>query len=181
MLDAIRRDLPVFGICFGAELIAHALGGSVRRSEIPEVGWYTIESDVPEIATGPWMEWHSDVFTVPPGAVELARSPIGPQAFTIGRTLAVQFHPEAGERILRSWSDAGGEAELVGLGIDPESLFAAAARASADSEPACHQLVDWFLSQMGVRSGAERPLLAGSETAAVVRRNHRESQGFTPD
>ena len=72
---------------------------------MPEIGWYDIVSDVPEvIAAGPWLQWHSDVVTVPPGAEELARSAVGPQAWRIGRTLCTQFHPEATETMLARWS-----------------------------------------------------------------------------
>ena len=60
----------------------------------PEIGWCSIDSDVGDIAAGPWMQWHSDAVTLPPGAVELARNPFGVQAWRRGRLLCTQFHPE---------------------------------------------------------------------------------------
>ena len=70
--DHLRRtvaaDIPVLGICFGAQLLAHALGGSVEPAPSGgEVGWYDVDTDVPElIPSGPYLQWHSDRFLVPP-------------------------------------------------------------------------------------------------------------------
>ena len=76
---SVEAEVPVLGICFGAQLLAHALGGAVEPAPSGgEVGWYTVETDVPElIPSGPYLQWHSDRFQVPPRAVELARSPWG--------------------------------------------------------------------------------------------------------
>ena len=76
------HGVPIYGICYGNQIMAHALGGTVERAREPEIGWHQIVSDVPEvISEGPWMQWHYDVVTVPPGAEELARSAVGPQAW----------------------------------------------------------------------------------------------------
>ena len=70
----------MFGICYGAQLLAHAFGGAVRRSATPEIGWYEVDSEIPDvIATGPWLQWHYDVVDVPPGATRLAVSPSAPR------------------------------------------------------------------------------------------------------
>jgi len=144
--EADAAGVPVLGICYGAQMIAHALGGSVSRSPEPEVGWYEIDSDLPEvIERGPWMQWHSDRLTVPPGATELARSPICPQAFLRGRTLGVQFHPEVDRSIVERWSAEGGAEELVRLGVDRRELLDRVQAESVRTEPAAGRLVDWFL------------------------------------
>jgi hypothetical protein len=61
--------MPVLGVCFGGQLPDQAHGGSRRRSDRPEIGWYTIESDdrglMPE---GPWFQWQYDGWTNPPVA-----------------------------------------------------------------------------------------------------------------
>src|SRR5919106_1472611 len=72
---ATQAGVPVFGICFGAQVLSRALGGSVRLAAQPEVGWFTIDSEaVHDIAPGPWLEWHFDTLMPPDGAKVLARS-----------------------------------------------------------------------------------------------------------
>ena len=90
-LKAAHNDgTPIFGICFGGQLMARALGGSVARSPKAELGWYEIESDDKTlIPTGPWFEYHWDRWTLPKGALEIARTEIASQAFVMGRTLGV--------------------------------------------------------------------------------------------
>lgn len=145
---AHERGTPILGICFGSQITARALGGTVERARVPEIGWYDIVSDVPEvIAAGPWLQWHSDVVTVPPGAEELARSAVGPQAWRIGRTLCTQFHPEATETMLARWSALGTD-ELAAFGTSAAELMAATREHVGDSRPNAEHLVDWFLDEV---------------------------------
>ena len=141
--------VPVLGICFGGQALAAALGGEVTRAPEQEVGWYTIDSDDPDlISTGPWFQWHGDQFTSPPGAREFASTAVGPQAFTIGRSLGVQFHPEITPDQLISWIDNGGASYLRSVGIDIEE-FVATARGHADAAALrTHALVDAFLARV---------------------------------
>src|SRR2546426_422783 len=76
--------------------------------------------------SGPWLEWHYDRFAVPPGAVQLAHSEVGPQAFRLGRSLGVQFHPEATARMIEGWLDLGGDVHCAQQGIDPQELLSQA-------------------------------------------------------
>ncbi len=143
-----RRGVPLFAICFGAQVVSHALGGTVHRAPEPEVGWYEIDSDQPEvISPGPWLQWHYDAFTVPPGFTELARSPVGPQAVRAGRTFATQFHPEATESMLVRWTHQGAD-ELVKMGKDPRSVLEDSRRHTTQSRPNAARLVDWFLTDV---------------------------------
>jgi GMP synthase-like glutamine amidotransferase len=97
--------VPILGICFGAQALAAALGGSVRRLPKPEVGWVTVETRDPDrLPAGPWLEWHEDGFTLPPLAYELAGNAFGVQAFCHCRHLAVQFHPEVTPAIVAGWA-----------------------------------------------------------------------------
>lgn len=146
--EAHRRGVPQFGICYGSQLMAHALGGTVERAREPEIGWYDVVSDLPEhIAGGPWMQWHSDIVTVPAAAVELARSPVGPQAWRIGRSFATQFHPEATETMLARWT-AGGSAELERFGRAADALMAETRANVRVSREHAEHLVDWFLDEV---------------------------------
>ncbi len=145
---AHERRLPQFGICFGSQSMAHALGGTVERARVPEIGWYDVVSDRPDvIAEGPWMQWHYDVVTVPPGAVELARSDVGPQAWELGRSFCTQFHPEADESILVRWAEGQGAAELERIGSSPEQLLAETRANTRVSREHAEHLVDWFLAR----------------------------------
>ena len=128
-LDWIRQadaaDVPVLGICFGAQALTAALGGQVERAPRMEIGWTTVESLEPDvIEEGPWLEFHGDVCLPPPGARLLARNELCVQAFSIGRHLAVQFHPEVDGAQLRRWLSPEARAEADAAGQDPEKLIA---------------------------------------------------------
>jgi GMP synthase-like glutamine amidotransferase len=129
---AVESDVPVLGLCFGGQALAAALGAPVTPAEIPELGWHAIETDDPAlIPAGPWLEWHFERFAVPEGAVEVARSASGPQAFRYGRHLGVQFHPESTVEIVAEWAELDAE-RLPGLGI-PDGLAHIAATPSERS------------------------------------------------
>jgi GMP synthase-like glutamine amidotransferase len=143
--EAARRGIPVFGICFGNQVMAHAFGGDAHKAEIVEIGWQNVETDVPDVvAAGPWMEWHYDVVTLPPHATELARTASGPQAWQLGRMFSTQFHPEVHEGVIRRWATGFGEEELLRIGSSPAELIAATQAAVAHSRPNAERLVDWF-------------------------------------
>jgi GMP synthase-like glutamine amidotransferase len=143
---AHAAGVPLLGICYGAQVVATALGGRAERGDREQIGWFEVDSDVEGIASGPWMQWHYDVCVVPPGAVELARDELCPQAFQLGRTLATQFHPEASEEIVARWSSGAGEEELAALGRTSHELIAStrshAERAAGDAQ----RLIDWALA-----------------------------------
>jgi GMP synthase-like glutamine amidotransferase len=115
---AVEKDVPVLGLCFGGEVLSAVLGGRVERAPVPELGWREIETDDPgAIPAGPWLEWHYERFTTPPGAVEVARTKDAAQAFRMGPHLGVQFHPESTVEIVARWADMDTE-NLGGLGIE---------------------------------------------------------------
>ena len=144
--QAVRRGVPVFGVCFGTQVLAHALGGSVRRADTAEIGWMHVESDVPDVvASGPWMEWHYDVVTLPGGATELARTAVGPQAWLLGRTFSTQFHPEVHEGIIRRWASGHGADELHRIGSSPDQLLDTTRRSCAASREHNDRMIDWFV------------------------------------
>jgi GMP synthase-like glutamine amidotransferase len=151
--EAMARNIPVLGVCFGGQQLSRALGGAVTKAQSTEIGWFSVENmpETAEIAPkvlfqGPWMQWHYDSFTVPSGATALAQSPAGPQAFVCGRALGLQFHPEATETIVKMWSSEDGVEELLSQGIDAEDLLAATRLHQSDSQERCDALIDWFLT-----------------------------------
>ena len=152
-LDFVRRRLaagvPMLGICFGAQTMSAALGGKVTHAVRPEYGWTEVGSATEHIAEGPWFQFHHDEFTVPPGAVELARNESGVQSFRAGRGLAVQFHPEMTADLLASWCRVeGGVEELVAAGLDPEDLIDESRRREIESQAALEAFLDWFVDEV---------------------------------
>ncbi len=87
-----RRGIPLFGICYGAQIMASALGGSAERAKKCEIGWHeVVTTPTYALLGGLWLQWHCDTFTPPPGAEVLALSDAGPQALRIGRSFATQY------------------------------------------------------------------------------------------
>jgi len=120
---AVDAGVGVLGVCFGGQLVAAALGGSVNRSPAPELGWYEITSTAPDlIGPGPWFEWHSDRWSTPAGGTELARTADATQAFTLGTALALQFHPEVDTPLVRAWLDGDSDGDVPRLGVDRAAL-----------------------------------------------------------
>ena len=111
--DAAARDLPVLGICLGAQMIAKAAGAAVTRNPVEEVGWRTVDlTDVgladplfrglPPVL--PVFQWHGDTFAVPDGGALLATGvDCHNQAFRFRRSYGLQFHLEADRALLAAW------------------------------------------------------------------------------
>jgi GMP synthase-like glutamine amidotransferase len=130
-------EVPVLGICFGAQALSAALGGTVSRGAQIELEWTTLQTLAPElIPPGPWFRWHEDVFTVPEAARELARAAGAPLAFAQGASLGIQFHPEVDAELVESWI-VGSRRQLDEHAIDEQrvrgevALHAPGARARA--------------------------------------------------
>ncbi len=105
-LKAVQeRGVPTLGICFGSQLLSRALGGQVYRNSTAEIGWteiQTLEKDW--LHKGPWLNFHFDAFTPPPGSTLLAKTELAPQAYRKGRSMGVQFHPEIDAQMFDTWT-----------------------------------------------------------------------------
>lgn len=154
VLDWLRAAdavcLPVLGICFGAQALAAALGGSVHRLPTPEIGWVQVTTaDADRVPAGPWMSWHEDALTPPPLAYELASNAFGTQAFCLRRHLAVQFHPEATAAIVEGWASFPGS-RLPETGQTVEDLMAQWAEHGEAAAARAARLFDGFAARAGV-------------------------------
>jgi GMP synthase-like glutamine amidotransferase len=112
--EAVRARTPFWGVCLGVQLLAASLGARVYTGEEPEVGLLPVDlteegrSD-PLFGELPrrliTLQWHSDTFDLPAGAVRLASSPSYPnQAFRFANAYGVQFHLEVSNEMAREWA-----------------------------------------------------------------------------
>ena len=146
---AVSSGKPVLGICFGGQLIARAMGGSVAPAPKGEIGWTSIWSERPDlVSNGPWFQFHYDRWQLPPGAIEIARNPVASQAFLINNSLAVQFHPELNAAGLKGWLDWGGDKKVLEDGQDPIVMMRQTEAEEADARARTFALVDAFIDQV---------------------------------
>jgi GMP synthase (glutamine-hydrolysing) len=115
LADAARSGAPIWGVCLGAQLLAASLGANVVPGGDAEVGVLTVRC-TPAARADPVfsrlppefkaLQWHSDTYDLPPGAVQLARSDAyEQQAFVAGRAYALQFHLEVTSELAMLWGD----------------------------------------------------------------------------
>jgi GMP synthase (glutamine-hydrolysing) len=139
LAEAVERDVPVLGICFGHQILAQALGGTVEKNprgrEIGTIEIAVTGADPLFKGLGPTFSvnaTHVDtVVARPPGATVFASSSLEPTAaFAVGSARGVQFHPEFDGDIMRGYLDARREL-LVGEGFDVDAMIAAATDAPA--------------------------------------------------
>lgn len=152
--EMLRRALDagagVLGVCFGGQLLAHALGGTVARSPEPEIGWHEVHTDHPRLVPpGPWFQWHFDRLTPPPGSTEIARNGRATQAFVQGRALGLQFHPEVDTALVQQWIDEDHGGDITALGLDAGDLQARTAEVADDAARRLRMLVAGFLDLRG--------------------------------
>jgi GMP synthase-like glutamine amidotransferase len=154
---ALEAGVPVLGICFGAQHLARALGATVAPIDQPEVGWLGIETLDPEmVPPGPWLQFHSDAFTLPPGAELLARSPAGVQAFRLGPHLGVQFHPEVTAEVVADWARGYPESVARG-GTTVEAMLAGSEAHAAGARVRAWALFDAFRRNAGLAQPGTAP------------------------
>ncbi|MEE9452715.1 MAG: type 1 glutamine amidotransferase [Gammaproteobacteria bacterium] len=112
--QAIADDMPILGICLGAQLIAKALGAKVYAGDAQEVGWYDVsltaagKNDLLFASLGNTekiFQMHRDRYDLPEGAVNLATSgTCQQQAFRYGdKVYGFQFHLEADQALIERW------------------------------------------------------------------------------
>ena len=150
---AVAREVPVLGICLGAQLLARSLGAAVERLPMREVTYGVpgtldagradpLFADAPPI---PAPHWNEDAFELPAGAVELQeRTAQGVEAFRMGSCAwGLQYHPELDGEMLDTWYERYGN--LLGeAGITESSARREDARHAAGQRTAAEHLFGAF-------------------------------------
>ncbi len=156
----MEADLPLLGICLGAQLMASALGAKVYPGTAKEIGWKALSlteagrasalCDI-SVSQNVVLHWHGDTFELPQGATLLASSDVCPhQAFSYGsKALGMQFHLEAGGADMENWF-VGHIHELGAEGIDVSTLRRENTRWSDDLTCAGRAVFDRWLTEVGL-------------------------------
>ena len=156
--DALERGTPILGVCLGSQLLAEAAGARPHRMAEPEIGWYEIEvtdAGAADPVIGPLapsvelFQWHHYAAPLPPGGVELARTPLSVQAFRIDGKPAwgLQFHAEVTKQDLFSWLDGWENAEAARTDFDPGEIRAASERRIDEQNEIGRRLAERFLAE----------------------------------
>jgi GMP synthase (glutamine-hydrolysing) len=153
--QCVADDVPVLGCCLGGQILARALGGTVRAHEQGEYGWLDIRPNAEGArdplfslarARDPVYLWHLDEFTLPPGAVHLATSELTPvQGFRYGRSWGLQFHPECDLELYDAWHTTFPDA-CAEVGLDAAQMRQTAVERERDPELFAVLLLDAFAS-----------------------------------
>jgi GMP synthase (glutamine-hydrolysing) len=160
--ERLALDRPTLGICLGAQLMAVALGGSVRAGVAAEIGYAPVtltdagaDSVLSALEGVPVLHWHGDVITTPPEIPPLAFTELCPnQAFACGpNILGLQFHLEADSAALERWL-VGHGFELGARGVSIERLRADAAALGGQLAAAAGDVLAGWLAAAGAATPA---------------------------
>jgi GMP synthase-like glutamine amidotransferase len=111
--SAVDARVPVIGHCLGGQILSRALGGTVTKADVVEIGWIDVEA-TDRRAASEWFggrermnvfEWHYDAFTIPPGARRvLANAYNANQAYVLDdRHVGFQCHVEMTRELVTTW------------------------------------------------------------------------------
>ena len=174
--DALAGEVPVLGVCLGAQLLAAAAGGAVTVGVAgPEIGWGPVRLS-PDAGTDPLfrdlpssltvLHWHGETFGLPPGALHLVSTERYPnQAFRVGRCAwGLQFHLEVGVDAVARFT-AAFDAEARAAGVDPARIDAEAPGFVAALEEPRRRVLDRFAQVVTARAASGD----GARSGAVAR------------
>ena len=148
---ALPADLPLLGICLGAQMIARVLGAKVGRHPegLVEIGYHTIHPTTAGEAylDGPtiFYQWHKETFEIPRDAVHLAHNDVfDGQAFRYNEHIyGIEFHPEMTRAMIERWTSSDkGSRMLSWRGAQAREAQLEAYERHA---PITDRWLDWFL------------------------------------
>ena len=134
----VESGRPYLGLCFGAQVLARALGGEVTRMEHTFRGYVDLSSNEAADAgvTGSWVVWHDDAITAPPGAEVLAALPHADLVFKVGNAWGLQPHIEVSPESLARMA--------IALGAPASAYDPLVTAIASDADPSAAR-VDQFL------------------------------------
>jgi len=164
--SALVEDIPVLGICFGAQLIAKALGARVIPASSMQIGWHPVrltqqgnalfdDTGMPDHFLA--FEWHGDTFALPEDATPVFTGEcIEQQGFVFKNCLALQFHTEITEAMIHEWINRYAhclEQSTPCIQRREEILRDIDQRLAAQRKIA-HRLFDWWLNRISARNSS---------------------------
>lgn len=179
--EALKKNIPILGICLGSQLLAHVLGAEVKKSEEKEIGWYDIKLTEEGCkdplfnhfkASEKMFQLHGDTFTVPKTAVHLASSELCQgQAFRYGeKVYGIQFHLEVDQPMIHRWLlnqrnqkeilDSNGKFSIEQITNETEQHI-------KHSMLLAHQTFSKFIELFALKA---RPILLGTEHSKSTKR-----------
>ncbi len=110
---AIDNNVPIMGICLGAQMMSAAMGGQITHGPGMEIGWHRV-TPVAENKSNDWLKdlpdqlvpfhWHADTFSIPQRATALLKSECRQnQAFVFNNCIGIQFHLEMTAEMVKEW------------------------------------------------------------------------------
>lgn len=181
--EALKKEIPILGICFGAQLLAHVLGAPVRKHTEKEVGWCDVHltdkgSHDPLLKhfkkTEKIFQLHGDTFDIPLSAIHLAYSSVCPgQAFRYGdKVYGLQFHLEADSPMIHRWMDnPRNQADLFqAVPKSMDEIRQDTEHYIAHAETLAKKTFSEFIHLFGMKP---RPLLLGSGHGKPVRKREQ--------
>ncbi len=153
--QAISVEKPYLGICFGAQMLAMALGANVSANHKKEIGAGEIRLTKYGLndplfhgfeKSFPVFQWHGDTFDIPPGAVNLAESDdCTNQTFRLGKHAGIQFHFEADADKVPLWCGTYAD-ELASEGKTKDEVIASYSTHANQMRTLSFKLLDNFFS-----------------------------------
>lgn len=170
--EALKKDIPILGICLGAQLLAHVLGADVKKSREKEIGWCDIEMTNEGLKdplfshfhkTEKIFQLHGDTFDIPSSAIHLASSAICPgQAFRYNKAYGIQFHLEVDQPMIMRWLDNPRNQEEMfnsHVGFSTDKIKEETSQYIGHSAHLSHQTFSKFIDLFSLK---ERPIRLGS-------------------
>lgn len=168
--EALKKQIPILGICLGAQMLAHVLGGHVRRHNEMEVGWCDVSLNEEGLKsklfshfnqTEKIFQLHGDTFDVPTGAKHLAYSQLcAGQAFSYGENaFGLQFHLEVDIPMIQRWlGNPKNQQEIFSLlpNFSEEKMMNETSQFIERSLFLSQQTFNAFIDQFGVKEKSIR-------------------------